>query len=92
MKLTHVLTACNENNLYMDFIPIFCETWKKIVPEINIIIVFISNTIPEELNNYKKYIYLFPPIKNIPTSFQSQCIRIIYPSLLDDAEQITQSV
>ena len=33
MKLDCVLTAVNENELYLDFIPIFIKTWNKLYPD-----------------------------------------------------------
>ena len=29
MKLEYVLTSCNLNHLYCDFIPVFIRAWKK---------------------------------------------------------------
>lgn len=88
MKLDCVLTSCNLNPLYYNFIPIFVNTWKKLYPEINIVIVFIGNSIPEELIEYKQHIVLFPEISNIPTNFTSQIIRLFYPALLNYKEGI----
>jgi len=83
MKLEYVLTSCNLNNLYCDFIPIFIRAWNKIVPGIKIKIVLIAEDIPEKINEYKDNIILFKPIEDIPTSYISQYIRILYPSLLN---------
>lgn len=83
MKLDCVLTAVNDNNLYLDFIPLFINTWKKLYPSIDIKIILISNEIPEKYKEYSEYIILFTPIENISTSFISQYIRILYPSILN---------
>ena len=32
MKLDCVLTAVNDNRLYLDFVPIFIKTWNKLYP------------------------------------------------------------
>lgn len=82
MKLTHVLTATNEKKLYIQFIPLIIKTWKKVV-KLTPKIVLVANKIPKQYEQYKDHIILFPPVKNIPTSFQAQCIRLIYPALLD---------
>lgn len=83
MKLDCVLTAVNENPLYLDFVPIFIKTWKKLYPFIDIKIVLISNKIPDNIKIYSKNIILFKPIENISTAFISQYIRLLYPCLLN---------
>jgi hypothetical protein len=82
MKLDCVLTAVNENPLYLDFIPLFIKTWKKLYPSVDIKIILIANKIPEKYKEYSDYLILFTPIENISTSFISQYIRILYPSVL----------
>jgi hypothetical protein len=83
MKLDCILTAVNENPLYLDFIPIFIKTWKKLYPLVDIKIILISNKIPENLNEYQDYIILFEPIEKISTAFISQYIRLLYPAILN---------
>ena len=53
MKLDCILTACNENPLYMEFIPYFIKVWKKLYPNVDVKIIFISNKIPNNLENIK---------------------------------------
>lgn len=77
-----VLTATDTNKMYIEFIPIFIKMWKKLYPSIDIVIVLISDFIPDEYLEYSEYIILFKPITEIPTSFISQYIRILYPSIL----------
>lgn len=83
MKLDCVLTAVNESELYIDFIPLFIKTWEKLYPDVDVKIVLISDKIPKKYIEYKEYIILFHPIKNISTSFISQYIRLLYPALLN---------
>lgn len=83
MKLEYVLTSCNLNPLYCDFIPIFIRAWKKLIPEIKIVIVLIAESIPEKFIKYSEYIKLFPLLENVPTAFVSQYIRILYPCVLN---------
>ena len=80
MKLDCILTAVNENPLYIEFIPIFIKAWKGLVPEVDVKIVMVANEIPTEYKEYSNYIILFPPIENISTSFIAQYIRILYPT------------
>lgn len=83
MKLDCVLTAVNENPLYLDFIPLFVNTWKKLYPQVDIKIILIANDIPEQYREYGDYIILFNTIEHISTNFISQYIRILYPCILD---------
>jgi hypothetical protein len=88
MKLGTVVTACDLNPLYLDFIPIFIKAWKTLFPEIDVIIVLISEVLPEELNKYSEHIKLFQPIENMHTAFQAQCIRLLYPQYLERDEGV----
>jgi hypothetical protein len=82
MKLDCVLTACNANPLYLEFIPIFVRAWKKLYPTVDVKIILISDTIPEPYNEYKNNIVLFHPIPYINDAYVSQIIRLLYPGLL----------
>ena len=82
MKLDCVLTATNDNPLYMECIPIFVDTWHKLFPELDVKVVLIADKIPEEYGEYSSSIVLFHPIEDVSTSFTSQYIRSIYPALL----------
>lgn len=83
MKLDCVITATNDNPLYCDFIPIFIRMWKKLAPEADVKIIYISDVIPEKFLPYKEHLILFNPINNINSAFISQYVRILYPSLLN---------
>lgn len=83
MKLDCVLTAVNENSLYIDFIPIFVKTWNKLYPNVDVKIILIALKIPENFLPYKNNIILFNPIDGILTSFTSQYIRLLYPAILN---------
>lgn len=82
MILDCVLTATNTNELYLDFTPIFIKTWKKMYPTIDIKVILIAKEIPKNLEIFKENIILFEPIETITTSFTSQFIRLLYPSIL----------
>jgi FkbM family methyltransferase len=84
MKIDCVLTAVNENVMYLDFIPFFIKCWKILYPEIDVKIILIANTFPTNLLPYKDNIILFVPEKNISTSFISQYIRLLYPAILSN--------
>ena len=46
MKLDCVLTAVNEKKMYIDFIPLFIKSWKKLYPSVDVKIILIANKIP----------------------------------------------
>ena len=83
MKLDCILTAVNENPLYIHFIPIFIKTWNKLYPDVDVKIILIANEIPVKFLDYKDNIILFKPIENVLTSFTSQLIRLYYPCILN---------
>lgn len=82
MKLDCVLTACNLNPLYTEFIPIFIKAWTHLYPTIDVKIILIADTIPDEFKAYEKYIILFHPIEGVSDIFISQSIRLLYPAIL----------
>lgn len=79
MKLGTIVVATDTNPLYLDFIPNFIKSWKTLVPEADIHIVLIADSIPEKFQEYSQYIKLFSPIPGMHTAFQAQCIRLLYP-------------
>ena len=83
MKIDMVLTACNENARYLDLYPYVYKIWKKRF-NLDCYLVLISDKISDKLIDYKDYIILFKPIKDINSAFISQTIRILYPSLFDN--------
>ena len=83
MKLDCVLTAVNEDPLYLDFVPIFIRTWHKLYPDVDVRIVLVAKSIRDDLLPYKDNILLFEPLDGILTSFVSQFVRLLYPCILN---------
>lgn len=84
MKLDCILTACNDNTMYSEFIPIFVKTWQKLYPDIDVKIIYISTEeLPLHLIEYKSNLILFKPIEGVSTAFTSQIIRILYPCIMN---------
>lgn len=81
MKIRCVLSACNTNSMYMDFIPIFIRSWKKLFPEVEIKIIIVAKRIPNEYVKFSENLILFPP-EGVPDAFVSQYIRLLYPAIL----------
>lgn len=87
MKFKCVLSACNLNSMYCDFIPNFVKAWNILYPEVTVKIVLVAESIPEKFNSYEKNIILFQPIPGVSTSFISQYIRLLYPCILKDVNE-----
>ena len=79
MKLGTIVTASDPNPLYSEFIPSFVRSWSHLVPEADIVILYIADTIPPWLEPYSKYIRRIDPIPGVHTAFHAQCIRLLYP-------------
>ena len=82
MKIDCILTACNLNPKYLQFIEYFIRAWRIVLDNIDIKIILISNKIPDFLIHLQKHIILFSPIPNVSDIFISQYIRLLYPSIL----------
>lgn len=80
LTIKYCLVASDMNSTYYEFYPLVQEYWRKI--GIETILILISDVIPEYLAPYKDSIILFSPIIGINTAFQAQCIRNLYPALL----------
>jgi hypothetical protein len=85
MKLTRAIVACNLNKHYLDFWPVVHDAWNNIIG-VKCTLVLIANEIPDEFP-YKEDVVLFKPIPGLHTAFQAQCIRLLYPCLLDDSQE-----
>lgn len=87
MKISFIVTAVNENQKYIKFIPLFIKTWTFLFPEITPFIIYTGKNIDKMIvdNNvnskYLKYIHHFH-IENVDTCFTAQIIRIFYPALI----------
>ena len=88
MKIECVLTSCNLNPLYSDFIPIVINAWSRIYPEVDVRIILVSSFIPEKLIQYKDNLILYDPPPEINTAFISQNIRLLYPAILSYQEGV----
>jgi FkbM family methyltransferase len=78
-----VLTAINNNEDYLQYIPNYIKSWKYLFPEIDIKIILINDKIPDVYSEFSQYITLFLPIDKQDTAFTAQNIRIYYPSIIN---------
>lgn len=82
MELGCCLVASDLNQTYIDFYPIVHRAWLKLLG-IRTKLVLIADEIPASLRHLSSDIFLFPPIPHIHSAFQAQCIRLLYPALLE---------
>lgn len=87
MLLDLCLLSCDLNPLYYDFYPLIRKYWKDIVG-IDCILILIAEDVPYTLREERDSIILFPPLPDIPTAFQAQCIRLLYPCILTEYKGI----
>lgn len=83
MLLDCVLTSCNEDPMYLGFLPLFIKTWKKLYPHVHVKIILVAKSIPDQYTIYKENIIIFEPLPDLCARFTSQYIRLLYPALLD---------
>jgi hypothetical protein len=88
MKIGTIVTATDTNPLYCDFIPMFVEAWKCLFPECDVCVLLIGDTLPKHLEKCKESIRLIEPIPGMHPAFQSQCIRLLYPQLIERDEGV----
>ncbi len=83
MRLTHALLACDLNPRYLDFWPLVRRAWPDVVG-IEPVLVLIAEParVPEALRRDPR-VHVFPPVASLHTAFQAQCIRLLYPALLE---------
>ena len=81
MKLTTVLSAVNNNPAYYKFIPKQILFWNKFA--IRFVVVFVGETIPEELAPYRDNIIHWNKNLDLKTAFVGQNMRLYYPALLN---------
>ena len=86
MKLSCVLVACNENTKYLDFWPAVKEAWWK-VANLPCIMVYVGETLPKHLEK-DPAVKFFKAIPGWPTATQAQCIRLLYPAILQTQDAV----
>lgn len=85
MQLTHVLVASDLNPNYLESWPLIRRAWPLIAGlEPVLVLVARREEAPPELLTDPQ-VRLFEPIEGVHTAFQAQCIRLLYPSLVETA-------
>jgi hypothetical protein len=83
LRLTHALIASDLNPHYLDFWPLARRAWSEIAGlEPLLVLVAEPAEVPPLLRDDPS-VHVFPPVSGVHTAFQAQCIRLLYPALLD---------
>lgn len=82
--IDHLVLSTNDDPRYYGFWPVVSQAWKKLFPEVSLVLAYISyneDRIPE-LEQYGKVIHYYP-IDGIPIQNQAKVSRMFVMSLLD---------
>jgi hypothetical protein len=83
MRLTHMLTASDLNERYLDCWPTTRRAWQEIAGVAPVLVLVArADAVPEELRG-DSAVRVFEPVDGLHTAFQAQCVRLLYPALLD---------
>jgi hypothetical protein len=83
LRLTRALLACDLNPRYLESWGIAARAWEVIVGvEPVLVLVADERGVPSELLADDR-VRLFPPVDGLHTAFQAQCVRLLYPALLE---------
>lgn len=88
MRLSHALTACDLNSDYLEYWPSARQAWLEIVGiEPLLVLIADDEQIPAELRD-DPYVIPFAPIPDVHSALQAQCIRLLYPALVETDEAV----
>ncbi len=84
-RLSHALLASDLNPRYVESWPLTARAWEEVVG-IEPVLVLIAREadVPDELRADPR-VRIFEPLPDLHSAFQAQCIRLLYPALLDAA-------
>jgi hypothetical protein len=83
LRLGRVLLASDLNRDYLDFWPSTRTAWKEIVGlDATLVLVGTTDDIPPHLVDDPDVIQ-FEPIAGVHSAFQAQCIRLLYPAMVE---------
>ena len=83
LRLTHVLVSSDLNLRYLECWPLTADAWRSIADlEPVLVLVAPAADVPEELRRDPR-VHVVEPIPGVHTALQAQCIRLLYPALLE---------
>lgn len=80
---THALVASDLDARYLDCWPLARRAWRKLARLEPILVVVADPAhVPADLADAPDVV-VFPPVDGLHTAFQAQCVRLLYPALLE---------
>jgi hypothetical protein len=89
LHLSHVVVSSDLNRRYLDCWPLAQRAWRE-VAGLDPLLVLIADDAPAELRADPS-VHVFAPVDGLHTALQAQCIRLLYPALVDDATGVLVS-
>lgn len=83
MRLTHVVLASDANPRYLECWPLTRRAWREVlgVEALLVLVAGRADAPPELLAD--EAVHVVEPLEGIATGLQAQCIRLLYPAVLD---------
>jgi hypothetical protein len=83
MQLTHMLTASDLNPRYLECWPTTRRAWET-VGDVTPVLILVARAgdVPDDLRDAPN-VHVFEPLDGLHTAFQAQCIRLLYPALIE---------
>jgi hypothetical protein len=88
LRLSHVLVASDLNPEYVDMWHLARRAWAS-VAHLEVVLVLVADRadVPQALRGDGQ-VRVFEPITGLHTAFQAQCIRLLYPALLEETDGV----
>ena len=83
LRLTHALVASDLNPLYLDFWPLVRRAWSEVAGLEPLLVLIAKQAQVPALLRDDPAVHVFTPVPDVHTAFQAQCIRLLYPAVLD---------
>jgi hypothetical protein len=77
------LTSCDLSAGYYKFFPHYRRAWRD-VAGVSPKLILVAEKIPSEFHQFADDVMLFPPIEDMHTAFQAQCIRLLSPATMPE--------
>ncbi len=83
MRLSRCLVASDSNPDYVGFVDLVRSAWRDCVG-IDLSLVLVASQLPPNVGRHEDVVTMFEPVPDVPTAFQAQCIRLLWPSMMRD--------
>ena len=84
MRISKVILVCNDNSNYYQFANDVYDIWQKYIKIEPHLFIITDDKSKLDIHFGDRTIQYIKPVKDIPTAFQSQVIRLLLPSLFED--------